>query len=142
MNVKKNLFGFGLLLAFLAASLLLLDVIDSGIATAVGMLGIGFIAVSRFRPLIDSMLHSPKMEPVQTIYSPDKKQRAVIKRFGGGDYQIEIQRFIHEYSPDVGSHDRWERTSASMNSSLEEAIEMAAKKVGAGMGDFFGSRDQ
>jgi len=46
MNVNKTMFGLGLLIVLVAATLLVLDVIESGIAAAVGMLGIGLIAAS------------------------------------------------------------------------------------------------
>jgi hypothetical protein len=41
------MFAIGLLIACLAAALLLLGVIESGVAAAIGILGIGLIAVSR-----------------------------------------------------------------------------------------------
>ena len=46
MNVNKTMFGLGLLIVLLAATLLVLDVIESGVAAAIGMLGIGLIAAS------------------------------------------------------------------------------------------------
>jgi len=46
MNVNKTMFGLGLLIALTAATLLVLDVIESGVAAAIGMLGIGLIAAS------------------------------------------------------------------------------------------------
>ena len=45
MNINKTMFGLGLLVALVAATLLFLGVIESGVATAIGMLGIGLIAV-------------------------------------------------------------------------------------------------
>ncbi len=44
--MNKTLFVIGLLIALLAAALLLMDVIESGVAAAIGMLGIGLIAAS------------------------------------------------------------------------------------------------
>jgi hypothetical protein len=46
MNVNKTMFGLGLLIVLIAAALLLLDVIESGVAAAIGILGIGLIAAS------------------------------------------------------------------------------------------------
>ena len=46
MNVNKTMFGLGLLIALVAATLLVLGVIESGVAAAIGMLGIGLIAAS------------------------------------------------------------------------------------------------
>jgi len=46
MNINKTLFGLGLSIALISATLLVLGVIESGIAAAVGMLGIGLIAAS------------------------------------------------------------------------------------------------
>jgi hypothetical protein len=46
MNINKTLFGLGLLIALTAATFLVLDVIESGFAAAVGMLGIGLIGAS------------------------------------------------------------------------------------------------
>jgi hypothetical protein len=46
MNINKTMFGLGLLVAQVAATLLFLGVIESGVAAAIGMLGIGLIAVS------------------------------------------------------------------------------------------------
>jgi hypothetical protein len=46
MNVNKVFFFGGLLIVLIAAALLLLNVIESGIAAAIGILGIGLIAVS------------------------------------------------------------------------------------------------
>ena len=46
MKANKIMFGLGLLIVFIAAALLLLDVIQSGVAAAIGILGIGLIATS------------------------------------------------------------------------------------------------
>ena len=46
MNVNKTLFVSGLLIALIAAALLLLGLIESGVAAAIGVLGIGLIAAS------------------------------------------------------------------------------------------------
>jgi len=46
MNANKTRFVLGLLIALTAAALLLLGVIESGVAAAIGILGIGLIAVS------------------------------------------------------------------------------------------------
>ena len=51
MNINKTLFGLGLSIALRAAALLFFGVIESGVAAAIGMLGIGLIAASgRSRP--------------------------------------------------------------------------------------------
>lgn len=46
MNVNITMFGLGLLIVLVVSTLLVMDVIESGIAAAVGMLGIGLIAAS------------------------------------------------------------------------------------------------
>ncbi len=44
--MNKTLFILGLVIVAIAATLLLLDVIESGVAAALGILGIGLIAAS------------------------------------------------------------------------------------------------
>ena len=44
--MNKTLFVIGLLIVALAAVLLLMNVIESGVAAAIGILGIGLIAAS------------------------------------------------------------------------------------------------
>ena len=44
--VNRTLFGIGLLIVGGAGALLLMDVIESGVAIAIGFLGIGLIAAS------------------------------------------------------------------------------------------------
>lgn len=46
MEINKSLFILGLVIVAIAATLLLLDVIESGVAALVGVLGIGLIAAS------------------------------------------------------------------------------------------------
>ena len=46
MNINMTMFGLGLLIALGAATLLFLGLIESGVAAAIGMLGIGLIAAS------------------------------------------------------------------------------------------------
>jgi hypothetical protein len=46
MNVNKTMFFLGLLIVLIAAALLLLGLIESGVAAMIGMLGIGLIAAS------------------------------------------------------------------------------------------------
>ena len=46
MHINKTTFGLGLSIALIAAILLFLGVIESGVAAVVGMLGIGLIAAS------------------------------------------------------------------------------------------------
>ena len=46
MNINKTMFGLGLFIALTAATLLVLGFIESGIAAAIGILGIGLIAAS------------------------------------------------------------------------------------------------
>jgi hypothetical protein len=127
----------GLLIAL--AALLLMNVIESGVAIAIGILGIGLIAASgRWLPTQKGM--QPEAQPdAPTIHSPDRQLRALIKHRADGTYQIEIQKLIHDYSPDVGSHDRWERQPGTpIVGSLATAVEVAAERVGAGTNDFFG----
>ncbi len=44
--INKTMFASGLLIVGVAAALLMLDVIDSGVAAIIGMVGIGLIAAS------------------------------------------------------------------------------------------------
>ncbi len=46
MNINKTLFVVGILIALTAAVLLLLNVIESGIAALISIVGIGLIAAS------------------------------------------------------------------------------------------------
>jgi hypothetical protein len=46
MKANKTMFVLGLLIVLIAAALLLLNIIDSGVAAAIGILGIGLIAAS------------------------------------------------------------------------------------------------
>jgi hypothetical protein len=46
MPMNKTLFVIGLLIVVLAAVLLLMNLIESGVAAAIGFLGIGLIAAS------------------------------------------------------------------------------------------------
>jgi hypothetical protein len=46
MNINKAMFGLGLLIALIAATLLFFGVIESGVAALIGMVGIGLIAAS------------------------------------------------------------------------------------------------
>ena len=128
----------GLLIALTSSVLLLMGVIESSVAAVIGILGIGLIAAAgrwmRTRP--GGSHHAE--QTVRTIYSPDRQQRALVKQRADGNYQVEVQKFIHEHSPDVGSHDRWERQSnVPVTDTLAGAVEIAAHSIGAGMGDFF-----
>jgi len=129
----------GLLVALAASALLLMGLIESGVAVAIGILGIGLIAASgrwmRTRPS-----EKPRVEQIErTIYSPDCQLRALVKQRADGHYRVEIQKLVHDYSPDVGSHDRWERQSnVTVTDTLASAVEVAARSVGAGTDDFFG----
>ena len=130
----------GLLIALTASALLVMNVIESGVAAAIGILGIGLIAASGrwLRPREGPQLK--KEQITQTIYAPDRQLRALIKRRADGNYLVEVQKFVHDYSPDVGSHDRWERLSGTpIVDTLARAVEMAARSVGAGTNDFFGN---
>lgn len=46
MTASRVMLGLGLLIALTAATLLLLDVIGSGVAAMIGIIGIGLIASS------------------------------------------------------------------------------------------------
>ena len=129
----------GLLIALSASALLLMGVIESGLAAVIGILGIGLIAASgkwlRPRPAMPSQAE----RIVQTIYAPDRQLRALIKQRTDENYKVEIQKLVHDYSPDVGAQDRWERQSnAIIVDTLASAVEVAARSVGAGTNDFFG----
>ena len=52
--INKTLFAIGLLIVGVAVVLLLMDVIESGVAAAIGIVGIGLIAASG-RPNIKRM---------------------------------------------------------------------------------------
>ncbi|MFZ5911893.1 MAG: hypothetical protein ACOYYU_17935 [Chloroflexota bacterium] len=139
--MSRTLTIVGLAVALLASALLLVDMIEPGIAAALGILGIGLVAASRrwLRPQTDPQARPEQV--VQTIYAPDRQLRALVKQRADGNYQVEIQKFIHDYSPDVGSHDRWERQSNLLvTDTLARAVEIAAGRVGAGTGDFFGEK--
>jgi hypothetical protein len=132
---------FGLLLSLAASAMLLMGVIQSGAAVAMGILGIGLIAVSG-RWMRTGSREKPREEQIErTIYAPDRQLRALIRQHTDGNYRIEIQKFVRDYSPDVGSHDRWERQSnVTVTDTLSNAVEIAARSVGAGTDDFFGVR--
>jgi hypothetical protein len=44
--INKTLFAIGLLIVGIAVVLLLMDVIESGVATVIGIVGIGLVATS------------------------------------------------------------------------------------------------
>jgi hypothetical protein len=46
MNINKMMFVLGLLIVLVAATLLLLGMVESGVAAAIGILGIGLLAIS------------------------------------------------------------------------------------------------
>jgi hypothetical protein len=46
MKINKTLFGLGLAIALTAATLLFFGVIESGVAAAIGIVGIGLISAS------------------------------------------------------------------------------------------------
>ena len=46
LPIDKTLFALGLLIVGIAVMLLLLDVIESGVAALIGMVGVGLIAAS------------------------------------------------------------------------------------------------
>ena len=74
----------------------------------------------------------------QTIYAPDRQLRALVRQRADGNYRIEIEKFIHDYSPDQGTQDRWERRPAvTVTDTLARAVEVAARSVGAGTDNFF-----
>jgi len=130
---------FGLLIALAASALLLMNVIESGVAAAIGILGIGLIAASGRWMRPQPGAHPRAEQIAQTIYAPDRQLRALIKQRADGTYRIEIQKLVHDYSPDIGSHDRWERQAdALIVDTLASAVEIAARQVGAGTDDFFG----
>jgi hypothetical protein len=129
----------GLLFALAASAFLVVGRIEPGLAVAMGMLGIGLIAVSG-RWLPTKPREKTQVEKIErTIYAPDHQLRALVKHGDDGKYRIEIQKFVHDYSPDAGSHDRWEReSSVTITDTLASAVEIAARSVSAGTDDFFG----
>ena len=131
----------GMLVALAASALLVMGVIESGVAVALGMLGIGLIAAAG-RWLPAKADERPRAKHIErTIYSSDHQLRALVERREDGNYRIETQRFVHEYSPDIGSHDHWERQpDLIMTDTLASAVEIAARSVGAGTDDFFSEK--
>jgi hypothetical protein len=133
----------GLLVGLGASALLVMGQIESGVAIAMGVLGIGLIAVSG-RWIRTKPRENPHVEKIErTIYAPDRQLRALVNRREDGYYRIEIQKFVHDYSPEVGSYDRWERQpDVTVTDTLSNAVEIAARSVGAVTDDFFGIDEQ
>ena len=132
----------GLLVALSASTLLVLGQIESGVAIAAGVLGIGLIAASgRWLPTKPG--GKPREEKIeQTIFSPDHQVRALVRQHADGNYRVEIQKLIHDYAADTGSQNRWERQSNPIiTDSLASAVEIAARSVEAGTQDFFGESE-
>jgi len=129
----------GLLVALAASALLLMGLIESGVAAAIGILGIGLIAASG-RWMRTWPSEKPHVEHIErTIYSPDRQLRALVRQGADGHYRVEIQKYVHDHSPDLGSQDRWERQSnVTITDTLASAVEVAARSVSAGTDDFFG----
>lgn len=129
----------GLLVALSASTLLVMGVIESGAATVIGIFGIGLIAASG-RWMRKKPDKSPREEHIeQTIYAPDRQLRALIKQRADGVFRVEVQKFVHDDLPDTGPYDRWERLSNILvTDTLASAVEIAARSVDAGTGDFFG----
>jgi len=50
MNINKTLFVVGLLIVLVAVVLLLLNIIESGVAGLIGVVGLSLIAASSRRP--------------------------------------------------------------------------------------------
>ena len=125
----------GLSLTLATSVMLILGILDSRFAIVLGIFGVGLIAFSgRWM----KKANSKSGQVVRTIYSPDRQLRALIKQRDKTDFRIEVQKFVHDYSPDVGSHDRWERRSnVPATGVLSQVIEIAATEVGAGTDDFF-----
>lgn len=133
----------GLMVALSASTLLLTGVIESGVATVMGILGIGLIAASgRWMPKKPG--ETPHEVPIaQTIFAPDRQLRALIKQRADGSYRVEVQKFVHDDSPDFGPYGRWERQpNFLVTDTLANAVEIAARSVGAGTDDFFGASEQ
>jgi hypothetical protein len=126
--MNKTLFVIGLLIVILAAVFLLLGIVPSGLAIAAAILGIGLIFLSR-RGERPKQKSATEAQVVQTIHSADGQMRAVIKQRPDGKYQVEIQRFVREYSQEFGQNDRWVRQSAPLTDSLPSAVEIATSHV-------------
>lgn len=141
--MRWAMLGLGLLVALGASTLLLMGVIESGVATAAGILGIGLIAASG-RWMSTKPEEKPREEPIaRTIYAPNQQLRALVKQRHDGGYRVEIQKFVQNYSPDTGANDRWERQSNTMiTDTLASAVEIAARSIEAGTEDFFGIEKQ
>lgn len=128
----------GLLIALASSALLLMGRIESGLAVAIGILGIGLIAASG-RWIRKKPEEKAGPEPIErTIYAPDRQLRALVRRRADGNYLVEIEKFVHDYSQDYGTQDRWERQpEAIVTDTRASAIEVAARSVGAVTDNFF-----
>ena len=74
----------GLLFGLAASALLLMGAIESGLAVAIGMLGIGLIAASG-RWMRTKPGEKPRAEHIErTIYSPDRQLRALVRQRADG----------------------------------------------------------
>jgi hypothetical protein len=126
--MNKTLFVIGLLIVILATVFLLLGFVSSGLAIAVAVLGIGLTFLSKRdgQPVPKSV---PEAQVVQTIHSADGQMRAIIKQRPDGKYQVEIQRFVREYSQEFGQNDHWVRQSAPLTDSLSRAVKIATSHV-------------
>jgi hypothetical protein len=128
--MNKPLLILGLLVTLIVAMLLLFGVISFGVSAAACMLGIGLIVLSRWVEQ-EKPETTPSAQVVQTIHSADGELRAVIKQRIDGKYQVEIQRFVREDSPEFGPNDHWVRQSAPITDTLSSAVDIAASYVGA-----------
>jgi hypothetical protein len=122
--MNKTLLTIGLLTTLLSTALLLFGIIPLWLAIAVGALGIGLISFS-IRWEQAEPKSAPGSQAVQTIHSEDGQLRAVIKQRADGKYQVEIQRFVREDSPEFGQNDHWVRQSAPITDTLPSAVDIA-----------------
>jgi ATP-dependent 26S proteasome regulatory subunit len=126
--MNKTLFLIGLLIVITAAALLLFRIIPFGTALALAIVGNGLIVLSRRKER-----KKPKFalseQVVQTVHSADGQMRAMIKQRADGNYQVEIQRLVHEDSQEYGQSDYWVRQSAPITDTLSSAVDIAVRHV-------------
>jgi hypothetical protein len=77
------------------------------------------------------------MPTVQEVYSPDNLMKAVIRKRDDGLYQVGTYQRKREDSPDFGPNDfRAKLPGAPLTDTLESAIQLASRQVGAGTDEF------
>jgi hypothetical protein len=131
--MNKTLFTTGLLLVCLAAALLLVNVLPSGGAAAIAVLGIGLVTVALGKKAKPGS--APVAQVVERVYSSDRQQMAVVKQRVDGKYQVELFKLVTDPLPEIGS--QWARQSAmGMTDTLSAAVDIAGSYVRPGEKSF------